>query len=150
MNGTNEADDMNSPPTPGGLARLAGWCYDHRRRVLTGWILVVLVVIALSGVVGSAFSNNFNSGNSPSQRAQDLLAQRFPAQAGDTADVVIHTTGQVNDAANAGHHQSPGRRLGAAPECHERAEPSVIGRGTPGVGRRAHRLRRRPVRQDHP
>lgn len=61
MNGTNEADDMNSPPTPGGLARLAGWCYDHRRRVLTGWILVVLVVIALSGVIGSAFSNNFNS-----------------------------------------------------------------------------------------
>ena len=102
MNGTNEEDDMNSPPTPGGLARLAGWCYDHRRRVLTGWILVVLVVIALSGAVGSAFSNNFNSGNSPSQRAQDLLAQRFPAQAGDTADVVIHTTGQVNDAANAG------------------------------------------------
>ena len=62
---------------------------------------MVLVVIALSGVVGSAFSNNFNSGNSPSQRAQDLLALRFPAQAGDTADVVIHTTGQVNDAANA-------------------------------------------------
>ena len=62
---------------------------------------MVLVVIALSGVVGSAFSNNFNSGNSPSQRAQDLLALRFPAQAGDTAYVVIHTTGQVNDAANA-------------------------------------------------
>jgi RND superfamily putative drug exporter len=101
MNGTSETQVVNNPPGPGGLARLAGWCYDHRRRVLAGWILVVLIVIVLSGAVGSAFSNNFNSGSSPSQRAQDLLAQRFPAQAGDTADVVIHTTGQVNDAANA-------------------------------------------------
>jgi RND superfamily putative drug exporter len=101
MNVTSEEQELNSPPAPAGLARLAGWCYDHRRRVLAGWILVVLVVIVLSGAVGSAFSNNFNSGNSPSQRAQDLLAQRFPAQAGDTADVVIHTSGQVNDPANA-------------------------------------------------
>ena len=31
MNATNEEHDMNSRRTPGGLARLAGWCYDHRR-----------------------------------------------------------------------------------------------------------------------
>ena len=79
---------------------------------------MVLAVIALSGVVGSAFSNNFTSGNSPSQRAQNLLAQRFPAQAGDTADVVIHTTGQVNDPANAATIDRLVAALRAAPECH--------------------------------
>jgi RND superfamily putative drug exporter len=92
---------VNSTGTLGGLGRLAGWCYDRRRLVLGGWILVVLAVIVLSGAVGSAFSNNFTSGSSPSQRAQNLLAQRFPAQAGDTADVVVHTSGSVKDPANA-------------------------------------------------
>jgi RND superfamily putative drug exporter len=86
---------------PGGLARLAGWCYDHRRSVVIGWIVIVVAVIGLSRVVGSNFSNNFASGNSASQRAQHLLAQRFPSQAGDSADVVIHTSGQVKDPANA-------------------------------------------------
>ncbi len=87
--------------TPGGLARLAGWSYDHRRAVVIGWVIIVVAVIGLSRVVGSAFSDNFASGNSASQRAQNLLAQRFPAQAGDTADVVIHTSGSVKDPANA-------------------------------------------------
>src|SRR5690242_9044116 len=100
MNRTEEVEKRPAP-TPEGLARLAGWCYDHRRRVLAGWILVVVAIIGLSGAVGSAFQDNFTSGSSPSQRAQNLLAQRFPAQAGDTANVVLHTTGQVTDAANA-------------------------------------------------
>ena len=94
-------NDLNGQRTTGGLARLAEWCYDRRRIVLGGWILVVLTVIALSGTVGSAFMDNFNSGRSPSQRAQNLLAQRFPAQAGDTAYVAVHTSGQVTDPANA-------------------------------------------------
>ncbi len=85
----------------GGLGRLAGWCYDHRRSVVIGWIVIVVAVIGLSNVIGSAFSDNFASGNSASQRAQNLLAQRFPAQAGDSADVVIHTSGSVKDPANA-------------------------------------------------
>ncbi len=93
-------NDLNGQRTTGGLARLAEWCYDRRRIVLGGWILVVLTVIALSGTVGSAFMDNFNSGRSPSQRAQNLLAQRFPAQAGDTAYVAVHTSGQVTDPAN--------------------------------------------------
>jgi hypothetical protein len=27
-----------------GLGRLAAWCYDHRRRVLGGWVLVPAVM----------------------------------------------------------------------------------------------------------
>jgi RND superfamily putative drug exporter len=65
------------------------------------WIAIVVVVIGLSGAVGSAFSDNFASGNSASQRAQNLLAQRFPARAGDSANLVIHTSGLIKDPANA-------------------------------------------------
>ena len=41
--GTNVARLADS-----GLGRLAGWCYDHRRRVLLGWLLVVVAVIGLA------------------------------------------------------------------------------------------------------
>jgi putative drug exporter of the RND superfamily len=92
---------VTNSPGLGGLGRLAAWCYDHRRAVLGGWIVVVVAVIGLSGAIGSAFSDNFASGNSASQRAQNLLASRFPAQAGDSADVVVHTSGLVKDPANA-------------------------------------------------
>ena len=36
-----------------GLGRLAAWCYDHRRRVLAGWVLAVVVVIGLAQWAGS-------------------------------------------------------------------------------------------------
>jgi RND superfamily putative drug exporter len=87
------------PMRVGGLGRLAGWSYDHRRLVLIGWLALLVVVIASSGAAGSAFKNNFTLANSPSHRAQQLLTQRFPAQAGDTADVVVHTTGPIDDPA---------------------------------------------------
>jgi putative drug exporter of the RND superfamily len=83
-----------------GLGRLAGWCYDHRRWVLVMWVVGAIAIIGLSSSLGSAFSNNFTGGNSAAQRAQNLLAARFPAQAGDTADVVIQTTEPLTDPSN--------------------------------------------------
>ncbi len=99
MDSTVSVDSRHG--APGGLARLAAWCYDHRRRVLVAWISVVVAIIGLSSAIGSDFKDNFTSSSSPSQRAQNLLAQRFPSEAGDTADVVVHTAGQVKDGANA-------------------------------------------------
>jgi RND superfamily putative drug exporter len=77
------------------LGRLAGWCYDHRRAVLVTWILGIIALTAISQIVGSRYQDNFSSGNSESQQVQNLLASRFPATAGTTADVVISTTGPV-------------------------------------------------------
>ena len=94
-----------APASPGhdsALGRLAGWCYDHRRLVLGVWLAAVVVVIALATTAGSRFNDNFSGGSSPSQRAQSLLATRFPAQAGDTADVVFRSAGRLSDPATAG------------------------------------------------
>jgi RND superfamily putative drug exporter len=77
------------------LARLAGWCYRHRRVVLVLWLIAVAAILAITVNLGSHFSNNYASGSLPSQRAQDLLAQRFPAQAGGTVDVVLHSSGPL-------------------------------------------------------
>ncbi|HUJ66681.1 MAG TPA: hypothetical protein VLX59_14140, partial [Acidimicrobiales bacterium] len=84
-----------------GLGRLAGWCYGHRRWVLLMWVAGAVVIIGFSSSIGSAFSNNFSGGNSAAQRAQNLLAARFPAQAGDTADVVIQGTEPLTNPQNA-------------------------------------------------
>jgi hypothetical protein len=34
-----------------GPGRLAAWCYDHRRRVLAGWVLAVVVMLLAFGSV---------------------------------------------------------------------------------------------------
>ena len=84
-----------------GLGRLAAWCYDHRRRVLAGWLLAVVAVIGLAQWAGSRLDNNFALGSSPSQQAQNLLASRFPSQKGDSADVVLRSPSRLDSPANA-------------------------------------------------
>jgi RND superfamily putative drug exporter len=74
------------------LARLAGWCYDRRRLVLGVWIAVLVVTMAISIAVGSNYQDKFGGGTTESERAQDFLKERFPARAGDTADIVFRTT----------------------------------------------------------
>jgi putative drug exporter of the RND superfamily len=76
------------------LGRIGAWCYDHRRRVLAGWILVVIAIIAVAATAGSRFENDFG-GVGQSQQVQDLLTRRFPAQAGDQAQVVFRSSGPI-------------------------------------------------------
>src|SRR5215831_7734694 len=124
---------------PSGLGRLAAWCYDHRRRVLVGWVLAVVAISGLAQWAGSRLDNDFTLGSSPSQQAQNLLASRFPAQKGDSADVVLRSSGPLDGPAGtaaidrlvrslrplahvsgvqsplapgAGRQLSPGRRIG--------------------------------------
>jgi putative drug exporter of the RND superfamily len=70
------------------LSRAGVWCYDHRWRVLAGWIIAVIALIAVATAAGGRFQDSFG-GNGQSQQAQQLLGQRFPAQAGDSAQVVF-------------------------------------------------------------
>ncbi|HEY2428324.1 MAG TPA: MMPL family transporter [Acidimicrobiales bacterium] len=81
------------------LGRLAGWCYGGRRRVLLAWVAGLVVVTALSFVVHGIFLNKFGGGSTESAHAQTLLQQRFPTQAGDTAQVVFETGAPVSSAA---------------------------------------------------
>jgi putative drug exporter of the RND superfamily len=83
---------------PGGtnrLGRAGAWCYDRRRAVLLGWTAGVIVVIAIASTIGPRFENNFG-GVGQSQQAQTILAERFPTQAGDDAQVVFHSSGAID------------------------------------------------------
>jgi putative drug exporter of the RND superfamily len=92
--------NMVRPPQRG-LGRLAAWCYDHRHRVLLGWLLAVVAVSGLALWAGSRLDNNFTLGSSPSQQAQNLLASQFPSQKGDSADVVLRSSSPLVSPASA-------------------------------------------------
>src|SRR5439155_2800362 len=53
------------------------------------WIVAFVVLNAFGGAIGSAYTDNFSGGHSDSIAAFDLLKTRFPARAGDTADIVF-------------------------------------------------------------
>ena len=96
---TSPHDAAGAAQPPGWLARLAGWSYDHRRRVLVLWIGLLVVASVTSGIAGNAYQDRF-TGNAESQQAQDLLKAKFPAFAGDTADMVVRTDSPVTSPAN--------------------------------------------------
>src|SRR4051795_925875 len=75
------------------MRRLAEWCVRHRRITVLSWIGLLVVCVAAAGATGSTFKSNFSLPKSDSQQAIDLLKKNFPAQSGDSAQIVFHTTG---------------------------------------------------------
>ncbi len=75
------------------MLRLARWSSDHRRSVVALWFVALVAAMGLSGVVGTHYGNNFSLPGTDAQRAADLLTSRFPAQSGDSDQIVLHTPG---------------------------------------------------------
>src|SRR5215211_2613496 len=71
------------------MRNLAAWCHDRRRTVIGLWVAAFFIVAALWGTAAGEYSNNFRLPGTESQRAYDLLKDKFPAQSGDTASVVF-------------------------------------------------------------
>jgi putative drug exporter of the RND superfamily len=71
------------------LYRLGGWAFEHRRKVLGGWLLVLALVIAGAGAFSGQTSDRFSVPGTESQRAQDLLHEKFPGAGGASARVVF-------------------------------------------------------------
>src|SRR3954447_23747739 len=58
-------------------------------RVVGGAVMVLVLLIGLSSMFGGKFSDSFSIPNSEAQQGFDLLKQRFPQRAGDSASIVI-------------------------------------------------------------
>jgi RND superfamily putative drug exporter len=122
------SNDVATTPTPGagGLpGRLAAWCYHRRRRVLLLWVVALIAMTAISVTVGSNYQDKLSGGASEAQKAQDLLKDRFPAQAGDTAQIVFATTAPISDPANQARIAQVGQRVATLP--HVTAVRSPLG-----------------------
>ena len=72
------------------MAAIARWTIAHRRIVLVVWVVVAVGVLAAASSVGSKTASSFTLPGTGSQRAADVLTNRFPAQAGDADQVVFH------------------------------------------------------------
>src|SRR4051812_31269014 len=112
------------------MRKLAAWCHDRRRTVVALWIAAfILSAVLWSGAAGQ-YVNNFRLPGTESQRAYDLLKERFPAQAGDTATVVFAVDkGGVLDAANRPHIERVVAEIKRSPEVLRVGDP--FARGAP-------------------
>ncbi|HEY2398539.1 MAG TPA: MMPL family transporter [Solirubrobacteraceae bacterium] len=82
------------------VARLGQWASAHRRLTLVGWVVLLIASLGVSGAIGSNYSNSFSLPGTESQRALDLLKRDFPAQSGDSDQVVFHArSGSITSAA---------------------------------------------------
>src|SRR5262245_50642069 len=70
------------------LYRLGRWSFDHRRRVLTAWLLVLVLVVGLAAAFKGQTNNKFEVPGTESQQAQELLNQKYPEASGAFARVV--------------------------------------------------------------
>lgn len=78
-------------PTPK-RSLLERWArFTHRRRgfVIASWIVFLVALVFTLNRFGGEFSTEFSLPGSESQRARDLLEERFPARAGGDASIVF-------------------------------------------------------------
>ena len=97
MSARDDRQGMSRAPHTGPLGRLGGLAYRRRGTVLIVWVIVLVIAFGLSAAFGGKFANDSSVPGSDSARAQSLLAERFPAQSGDTVQVVIRA-GNVSGA----------------------------------------------------
>ncbi|HEY4348375.1 MAG TPA: MMPL family transporter [Gaiellaceae bacterium] len=71
------------------MLALANFCVSRRRFVVVAWVVVLIAVVAGWQAAGSHYANNFSLGNTGAQRAADLLTAEFPAQSGDSDQIVF-------------------------------------------------------------
>ncbi|MFB8771284.1 MMPL family transporter [Streptomyces broussonetiae] len=71
------------------LYRLGIGAHRRRRLVLAAWLAVLAAAVACLAVLGGRLDNEFTIPGSESQRAQDTMAEDFPAAAGTSAQIVF-------------------------------------------------------------
>jgi putative drug exporter of the RND superfamily len=82
------------------MRSLARWCFRHRIIVLICWVAAVAGANAISGAVGTSYSDNFKLPHTQSFDAIRLLQRNVPKASGDTEQLVIATQhGRVTDPA---------------------------------------------------
>jgi len=81
------------------LERWARFAHRHHWKVVGAWLLILVALIGGASVAGGAYQDSFRLPGSESQRGFDLLAERFPARSGDSADLVFEAAGGVRQPA---------------------------------------------------
>lgn len=71
------------------MAGFARWCFRHRRTVLAAWVVALVVFAVIGSQAKSAYTNSFSLPGTDSNAALTVLKTDFPAQAGDSDQIVM-------------------------------------------------------------
>jgi len=105
------------------MRRFASWTTSHRAIVIIGWFATLVVVGIIAGAAGSDFSEEFSLPSSDSKDALDLLENRFPAQAGDTVQIVYKAESGVEAPAVEQEMEGVFTKVQALPHVSEVSSP---------------------------
>ena len=79
------------------LQRIARFSFRRRWLMLGIWIVALVGFNVLQATAGGDYSTDFSLPGADSQAAFDLLEEKFPQVAGETADIVFEAKGGVDD-----------------------------------------------------
>jgi RND superfamily putative drug exporter len=71
------------------VARLARFCFNHRRAVLAAWLVALIGFYAIGGSVRAKYINSFLLPGADSTAALNVLKTDFPAKSGDSDQIVV-------------------------------------------------------------
>ena len=110
------------------MRKLAAWCHDRRRTVIGLWVAAFVLLAALWGAAAGEYVNKFSLPGTESQRAYDLLRDRFPQQSGDTATAVFAVRGgRVLDAVHRPQIERVRAEIKKSPEVLSVGDPFASG-----------------------
>ena len=112
------------------LGNIAAWAAHHWKRSLA-IVAVVLVALGIgSSAAGGSFVDDFKTPGTESQTAIDVLDNRFPAAAGDTANVVFAVdSGTLRDPAHKAAIERTIKEISAQPHVTAAPDPFAKGGG---------------------
>ncbi|MCO5226719.1 MAG: MMPL family transporter [Thermomicrobiales bacterium] len=92
------ASTRHKPQGP--LARWARFAANNPWKVISGWVVVIVVALLLSNTFGGEYAASFSLPGSESEKAVAILMEKFPEAAGDSATIVVQAKdGLISDPA---------------------------------------------------
>ena len=88
------------------MAGFARWCLVHRKAVLAVWLIALIGFFAIGRAVGSVYNESNSVAGTDSAKALSVLQANYPAQAGDSEQIVVQ--------ARQGTLRSPGAEAAVA------------------------------------
>ena len=71
------------------MAGFARWCFLHRKAVLAAWLIALIGFFAIGQLAGATYTDNNSLPGTDSTQALSLLQADYPAQAGDSDQIVV-------------------------------------------------------------
>src|SRR6266542_3815416 len=116
--------------SPSAISR---WSIAHRRRVIGGWLLLLVLGIVVAKGVGNSFDNGLALPKTDSQRAVELLQSRFPRVAGDADQIVFAARdGKVTDVVARARVAPMLARVARLPHVTDVSSPTISRDGSVG------------------